>query len=335
MEFLAHIADAALNQPLALLPKKAAILAAVLGQRVGLTGDMGSFVRSVSGPPMARRAPSQSASGGYIKTSRGVAVISIVGSLVPRAGYLEAESGLLSYERLKSQVRMADQDGDVTSIVLDIHSAGGAVAGCFECAEVVHEVSRRRPIVAVANSMCCSAAFAIAAAANQVVVTPTSTIGSIGVVMVHADFSRQIEAKGITPTIFVSGAHKADGNELQPLSDDVKDEIQREIDACMDLFVSSVLKHRPNLTEKVVRDTEARVFMGAQGVSIGLADKIGTIESVIADLGKLHPVAQTKYDLTERLYGKVEANFQRLQDAHARGVRAGMAAALAGKTDVR
>jgi len=332
MDFLAHIADLALNQPLALLPKKAAIISAVLGDRIGLDGDMKSFVRSVSGPPMARRQPSQQGSSGYLKTTRGVAIISVVGTLVPRAGFLEAESGLLSYERLKSLVRSADQDEGITSIVLDLHTPGGAVAGCFECAELIHQISLRRPVVAIANSMACSAGYAIAAAASKIVVTPTSLVGSIGVLCLHTDFSRQIDARGITPTFIFSGAHKADGNSLQPLSDDAKNDIQREVDACMDLFVSSVAKHRPNLTEKAARDTEARTFMGAQAVSVGLADEVATIEGVVAELGKLHPATQTKYDLTERLYGKLDATVQRLQDAHAQGVRVGLAAALSGRS---
>lgn len=327
---LAHLADLALNVPLAILPKKAAVISAVLGGRAGIDGDVSAFVRSVSGPPMANRTPAKSGSAGYAK-GRGVAVISVIGTLVPRAGYLEAESGLLSYERLKAQVLAADRDPEVTAIVLDLHTPGGSAAGCFEAADVIHEVSRRRPVVAVANTMACSAGYAIAAAANKIVVSPSSLVGSIGVICLHLDRSRQIEAQGITPTIIKAGDRKAVGNETQPLSDDDLEEIQGEVDAFMNLFVAGVARHRPQLAEKAIRDTEARTYMGADAVSVGLADEIGTIEKVVSSLSKLHPVTSTKYDRLELMWGKVTADAERLQDAHAAGARVGMAAALAGR----
>jgi signal peptide peptidase SppA len=331
MDFLARIADEALNIPLAMLPKKAAVISAVLGDRIGLTGDMQGFVRSVSGPRISSRSPDQGGSGRGYQRSRGVAVINVIGSLMTRAGFLEAESGLLSYERLKHQIITADRDPEVTSIVLDVHSPGGAVAGCFECADLIHQVSRRRPVVAVANTMAASAGYAIAAAANKIVVSPSSLVGSIGVICLHIDRSRQLDKQGIVPTIIHAGARKAAGNALQPLTSEDHDEIQDEVDASMDLFVASVAKHRPKLSEKAIRDTEARVYLGADAVSVGLADQVGTIENVIADLAKLHPVTSTKYDTTARLYGQITADAERIQDVHAAGIRVGLAAALAGR----
>ena len=97
------------------------------------------------------------------------ALIGVVGSLISRGSYLEAESGPVSYDRLKSAILAADRDADVTSIVLDLDTPGGVAAGAFECADVIYQVSRRRPVVAVANQMACSAGYAIAAAANRTV----------------------------------------------------------------------------------------------------------------------------------------------------------------------
>jgi capsid assembly protease len=332
MSLLAHIADHALNVPLAILPRKAAAIIAVLGGRIGLEGDMTAFARSVPGPKMALRQNSPISTADYVKTDSGVALISIVGTLVNRGAYLEAESGLKSFDTIKRQIRSADADKDVTSILLDLHTPGGEAAGCFECADVIHAISRGRPVSAVINSMACSAGYALAAAANKIIISPSGLCGSIGVVCIHSDFSRQIDARGITPTMIYAGAHKVDGNQIQPLSDEVRNDIQAEVDTYYDLFVKGVAKHRLKLTEAAIRKTEARTYIGANAVRVGLADEIGTLETAIAELSRLHPVATAPFNRTEFIYGKAEATKELLDRERAAGVRAGMAAALAGRT---
>ncbi|TFW56253.1 S49 family peptidase [Bradyrhizobium sp. MOS001] len=330
MDYLPHLAALVLNTPLAILPKKAATIAAVLGPRIGV--DVGALATPDWSVSAAR--PATNASIGYAKLGLGVAIISVVGSRVSRASFLEAESGLVSYDRVKRAVLAADRDEEVTSVILDIDSPGGAAAGAFECADVISSVAKRRPVVAVCNQMACSAAYALAAAASRIVAAPSAIVGSIGVIALHVDYSRNLDAHGITPTLIHAGAHKADGNPYEPLADDVRADIQREIDRYMTLFVSSVAAHRPSLTEKAIRATEARTYIGAEAVAVGLVDSVGTIESVISEMAGLHPEAKKKldkYDRTELLYGKAEAVDQRIQDVHAAGVRAGMAAALAGR----
>jgi signal peptide peptidase SppA len=330
---LAHIAAEILNTPLYLDARKAATIAAVLGDRIGIDGDMGPIVRR-AGPPLAARAPASGsrAGAGYIKIGGGVAVVHGVGSLVTRAGGMDAMSGLISYDALAGGVRAADADEEITSVILDFHSPGGSAAGAIECADVVHAVAQRRPVVAVANSLCCSAAYLVAAAASKIVATKTAVIGSIGVVMLHLDRSKQIEGKGITPTFIFSGKHKVDGNELQPLTSEIKLDLQAEVNAYYGIMVSSIAGHRPKLSSAAIRATEARTYLGADAVAAGLADELGSMDTAIAGLAKLHTATTiTKYDKITAMYGKIDADHARLRDAHAAGVRAGMAAAWAGR----
>ena len=182
--------------------------------------------------------------------------------------------------------------------------------------------------------MACSAGYAIAAAANRIVAAPSAVLGSIGVIALHVDYSRNLDAKGITPTLIHAGAHKADANPYEPLSDGARLEIQREVDHYMGLFVSGVAKHRPKLSERAIRDMEARTYIGSEAVRAGLADAVGTIEDVVSEMAQLHGKATAKfdkYDKIERLYGKIDALHARLDDAHAAGVRKGIAAALRGE----
>jgi len=331
---LARIAGELFGVPLFLEPRKAATIAAVLGNRIGLDGDLEAFVRS-AGPPLASRSPIRGRpANGYLNIGGGIAMVPVVGSLVTRAGSLDAESGLVSYDAVTGAVRAANADAAVTSILLDIHCPGGAATGAIECADVISSVAQKRPVIAVANSLCCSAAYLIAAAASQIVTTKTATVGSIGVVMLHLDRSKQLAEKGLVPTFVYAGKHKVDGNELQPLSSEVKSDLQAEVDQFYEMLVASVASHRPKLTPEAIRATEARTYLGAEAVAAGLADEVGTVERVIQRLASLHQETTssfTKYDRTERLYGEIAATKERLKDAHAAGVRAGAAAALAAR----
>jgi ClpP class serine protease len=153
--------------------------------------------------------------------------------------------------------------------------------------------------------------------------------------MLHLDRSQQLADQGLVPTFIHAGAHKVDGNELQPLSTEVKSDLQHEVDEFFGLLVASVASHRPKLSPAAIKTTEARTYLGAQAVAVGLADEVGSIETVIQQLAGLHTETGemwSKYDKTERLYGKFEASRERLRDAHSAGVRAGAATALAGRT---
>jgi signal peptide peptidase SppA len=211
------------------------------------------------------------------------AIIQVMGSLVNRGAWLGASSGLTSYEGLQFQLRHAAAHRSVETIVLDIASAGGEVTGMFETADLIMEVGKRKKIIAAVNGMAASAAYALASAASRIVLTQSSMVGSIGVVMLHADFSRKLETEGITPTLIFAGKHKVDGNPYQPLSPEVSAKLQAEVDRAYDFLVATVSKGR-KLTQAAVRSTEAQMFTGAEATAIGLADEIGSFEGSIAKL---------------------------------------------------
>lgn len=138
-------------------------------------------------------------------------------------------------------------------------------------------------MVAVVNGMACSAAYAIASGARRIVSTPTGVSGSIGVVLLHVDYSKALDKAGVTPTFIFAGARKVDGNPYEPLSKGVKSNLQDEVDRFYDLFVSTVAQGRKGLTEKAIRGTEARTFIGQAAKDAGLVDDIGTFEDALAD----------------------------------------------------
>lgn len=289
MSLLAHIADRVLNRPLLLSPDKAAVILSVLAGRIGVDtpganrfeGD--DLQRDENGN--VKRDPMGYALRQPFKNSGGVGIVSIVGSLVNRGAYVGASSGVTSYEGIQFQLKQALASPQVHSVLLDISSPGGEALGAFETAALVREVAKVKPVTAFVNGMAASAAYAIASGATQIVLGETSLAGSIGVVLLHADFSKYLETEGIKPTLIFAGAHKIDGNPYEPLTDAVKGDLQAEVNALYDAFLRTVSTGRgARLTADAARATEARTLIGEAAVKAGLADSVGTFESVLADL---------------------------------------------------
>ncbi|MCQ0986409.1 S49 family peptidase [Jiella marina] len=283
MTTLVHIADRLLNRPLLVTRDKAAVILSVLGGRIGVSEDFEAsrFVGDsyeVDANGRGRALP-------YRRTAEGVGIVSITGSLVNRGAWVGASSGLQSYEGIKFQLQQAGADPKVSSVILDIQSPGGEAIGAFETAQAVRDLAATKRTVAVVNGMAASAAYAIASGASEIVTTETGVSGSIGVILVHADYSAYLAKEGVKPTMIFAGAHKADGNPFEALGPEVREDLQGEVNALYEAFLSTVAKGRgPRLSAEAARGTEARVFIGQAAVAAGVADRVGTFESVLAEL---------------------------------------------------
>jgi len=220
---------------------------------------------------------------GYSLTERGVAIVPIVGELVNRGAWLGTTSGLVSYEGLGATFAALERDTDARAVLLDVDSPGGHAAGMVECAFALRRLAGKKPVAGVANALAASAAYGLISQCHQVFLGPTGRVGSIGVVWVHADRSKQVEKAGIRITILHEGARKIEGHGFAPLPPDVRDRIQAELATMHALFVGLVSEGR-NVAPEAVRATEAAVFMGRDAVKAKLADAVASFDEVLAQL---------------------------------------------------
>lgn len=276
---LLHLADRVLNRPLLITPDKAQVVLQVLAGRIN-----GPDASRFEGSNFVEDEPGKFRERPY-RVAGGVAVVTVVGSLINRGAWVGASSGKTSYEGIQFQLKSALNDTAVHSVILDLHSPGGEAVGAFETAAIVRQLAAQKRTVAVVNGMAASAAYAIASGAGEIVTTETGVSGSIGVVLLHADFSQNLANEGITPTLIFAGAHKVDGNPFEPLSDAVRSDLQAEVNAFYEQFLKTVALGRGSrMTIDMARATEARTMIGDGAVAAGLADRLGSFESVLADL---------------------------------------------------
>lgn len=208
-----------------------------------------------------------------------VAMIPVTGVLLNRYGWAGAYAS--GYNFIGYMLDAALADPDVKGIALDVNSNGGMVQGCFELADRIFAGRSKKPIVAFVDANAHSAAYALASAATRIVATRSASVGSIGVVQMHVDYSKMLEEAGIKVSFIYAGDHKVDGNPYEALSPSVKKELQAEVDAIYGEFVALVARNR-GIDEKTVRKTEAQTYGTAEALELGLIDAVASSDDGIA-----------------------------------------------------
>lgn len=218
----------------------------------------------------------------------GTAVIPVHGSLLNRYNF--AHSSATGYNAIRSMMNAALADPDVSRIVLDINSPGGQAAGCFELCEDIRAARDVKPVHAVVDAGAFSAAYAIASAATDITVTPSGEVGSIGVVSMHMNLGPALEKIGVDISFIFAGKHKVDGNPFEALPDDVRANIQTDVDRFYGRFVASVAAGRNGkITEEGARKTEAACFDADTALSLGLIDSIRSADAALASFEAITP----------------------------------------------
>jgi signal peptide peptidase SppA len=217
----------------------------------------------------------------YRNVAGNIAQIQIFGTLAQRFGALE--SGGTTTEQIGGWFDQAMADPNIGAIVLQIDSPGGSVHGMTELASKIYNARGTKPIVAVCDSLMASAAYWIGSAADQIVVTPSGEIGSIGVLAVHVDDSEADAKAGVKTTVFRSTEHKAEG--IGPLSEDSSGYMQSRVMDYHNMFVSDIARNRKTSVAKVNDDYgKGRVFGSEQAVKVGMADRVATLATVIGEM---------------------------------------------------
>jgi signal peptide peptidase SppA len=212
----------------------------------------------------------------------GTGVIPIAGVIGKSLSPLEKMTGAVDVSDIADTIDDYAMNPQVTRIAFQVSSPGGTVTGVEELANKVRNIAK--PTMSYTDTEMASAAYWVAAAADKVVASPSSTVGSVGVYMVVADYSEAAKAEGIKMIVIKAGQHKAIGVPGTEVTDAHQAHLQEGVDEIHADFKAAVL-----LTRKLVKasDMEGQVFSGKQaaqrGLVTGLADSFNEAVEMWAD----------------------------------------------------
>lgn len=276
----AHIARAVLSRPWAIKKDSVewAAVVEVLSRRVAgneFSEDELQARLQAAGPRRAAVAVSD-------QDERVIAVLPIHGVLMPRANLMMDYSGGTSVAQLSAAFAEAVNDERVAGIVFDVDSPGGLVDGIPEFGEQIRAARGSKPIVAVSDTMAASAAYWLAAQAEEFSVTPSGEVGSIGVFSAHDDLSKFYEEMGLERTFITYGENKTQGNEFEPLSDHARERMQATVDYFGRMFDHAVAAGR-GVKPSVVREKfgQGDMFPAEEALELGMVDRIETLNDAI------------------------------------------------------
>jgi len=212
----------------------------------------------------------------------GVAVISVAGTITKKDSFYSWLFGGASVPRMIEAIRAASGDGAARAVLLSLDSPGGTIFGLDSVAEAIHLCRERKPVLAYAEGMMASAAYWIGSAAQKIIAEKTSPVGSIGVLMIHYDYSEQDRQYGLKRTYLAAGKYKALGNDAEPLSSEARTMYDAQLGHYYKLFIETVAKNRgvdPLMVLEKMAD--GRLFIGSQALEAGLIDKIGNLQAAV------------------------------------------------------
>jgi signal peptide peptidase SppA len=273
-----YVLHAFMESPWAILPRQLIILQEIVVRHVsGEKLEAEEIEARVHG---ARRPVADNN-----RQAQAVAVLPLFGTIFPRANLMTEMSGATSAEIFSAQFSELLNDPNVSAIVIDVDSPGGHVDGIQEVSQKIFEARSQKPIVAVANHLMASAAYWIGTAAEELVASPSSEVGSVGVFAVHQDISRALDQEGIKVQLISAGKYKVEGNPYEALGEEARSAIQARVSDYYDSFVESVARNR-GVKVAAVRSGfgEGRVVGARQAVELGMADRVGTLEETIERL---------------------------------------------------
>jgi len=275
-----HIARAVFGTPWFIREAEGSVISSIVRGR--LSGEH-LALDEITARVQAARAQQGPRSGNA--TAGPVAVIPIYGILAPRVNLMSDMSGGTTLDQVREQMAEAIADQSIAAVVGEFDSPGGSVEGIDELATWIRQQRGQKPMVAVVNTMCCSAAYYLAAQFDEIVASQSSITGSIGIFTEQVEYSKQNEMDGTTVNIIRAPDAKHEVNDSTPLSDAGRAHLQMLIDDYYGQFVTAVAKGR-GVAPQAVRDGYGggRELTAVRAKAAGLVDRVDTLDSTIRRL---------------------------------------------------
>ena len=226
----------------------------------------------------------------------GVAIIQVSGELRASGSFWSRLTGRADFETLTAALLAAQADPEVDTVLQVIDSPGGHAQAALQYSDLVAQVNTTKPVHSYFNQQAASAGLMIALPGTSITASPYAVTGSVGAAKVVMDETGALAQAGYKAEIFRSGPLKYAGNGLEPLTDQQRAEVQKEIDAFAGLFfnLAAAKMHIP-VAQLPAEVTDGGSMLAADARRLGLVDKLDSYQNTLASLLVAHTATSTGY----------------------------------------
>jgi protease-4 len=209
-----------------------------------------------------------------------------------------ASGGDASAELVISSMRSAFEDSGTQAVVLLINSPGGSPVQAGIINDEIHRLKAKykKPVYAVVEETCASAAYYIAVAADKIYVDKASIVGSIGVLMDGFGFTGLMDKLGVERRLMTAGVNKGFLDPFSPQTDTQRAFAQTMLDQIHQQFIAAVKTGRGARLKETPETFSGLFWTGQQAVEMGLADQLASLDYVAREVIK----AEELVDYTRR-----------------------------------
>jgi len=219
----------------------------------------------------------------YIKLYDDIAIIDLMGPLANEPSCMESMAGWSSTEAVRNALKIAYNDPSIQGILLNVNSPGGEVDGTDATASLIQEIAKSKPVFTYASGMIASAAYWIGAASLKVFSSPTSEVGSIGVVFSLVDDSARMEKEGYKRKEIVSDI--SPDKRIDMNSEEGESYIRTRANDHAQVFVDKISSMRKVPQSHVLEHFgKGRVMIASKALDAKMIDQISTLDEAILEL---------------------------------------------------
>jgi protease-4 len=226
-------------------------------------------------------------------------------AVVELTGVIESE-GRSSAENVIAGLQAAFKDKDTQGVIVRINSPGGSPV---QAGQINDEIRRLKgkypntPLYAVVEDVCASGGYYVAVAADKIFVDKASMVGSIGVILDSFGVVGAMEKLGVERRVITAGENKSFLDPFSPMSAEHRQYAQQMLDEIHGQFIDTVKAGRGVRLKQSPELYSGLVWNGSKSVEIGLADALGSVDSVARDVIKAEELVDftVKEKFTERL----------------------------------
>ncbi|MDQ1210185.1 protease-4 [Acinetobacter baylyi] len=230
---------------------------------------------------LGRGCTTSESSGGTSSSTAHLAVVNIIGTI-------DSSNQSVNSEDTNKALERAFEAKNSKAVALNINSPGGSPVQSDEIWQEIRYLKKQHPdkkVYAVIGDMGASGAYYIASAADEIIVNPSSLVGSIGVIMPNYGITGLAQKLGIEDRTLTSGSNKDILSMTKPVNPAQREHIQSVLDNVHAHFINAVKEGRGTR----LKSNDPAIFSGLfwtgeQAIQLGVADRTGNLDTLMREL---------------------------------------------------